>query len=221
MRLRRLVKPVLDRIMPPLWRWYVRKPRVARSGDVRLTVPPGVFHPGLFISTKFMMAHLTQLDVKGKSLLELGAGSGMIAIVQAKRGANVTATDISSLAVKTITSNALANQVQIEVQQADLLVGLEKKQYDFVVINPPYYPEEPANEAEHAWFCGKDFEYFQRLFRDLGEFVHPNSQILMVLSEDCKIDRIAQLAENNGWTMQIVNERTQWGERNYIFRISN
>jgi release factor glutamine methyltransferase len=213
------VKPILDRIMPPLWRWYVRKPRISRHGDVSITVPPGVFHPGLFISTRFMMEQIDGLDLGGKTLLELGAGSGMVAIVAAKRGAIVTATDISSLAVKAIQTNAKANQVEMVVQKADLFVGLQQMAFDFVIINPPYYPENPKDEAEHAWFCGKDFDYFKRLFQDLDAYVHSNSQVLMVLSEDCKLDRIAELANNQGWQMQIINQRTQWGERNYIFKI--
>lgn len=206
--------------MPPLWRWYVRKPRTARRGDVRVTVPPGVFHPGLFISTRFMMQHLAQHDLVGKSLLELGAGSGMVAIVAAKQGAVVTATDISGLATAAIQANAAVNKVQLAVLQADLFEGLPLSKFDFIAINPPYYPSDPSTEAEHAWFCGKDFEYFQRLFRDLGGYVHPHSQVFMVLSEDCKIDHIGNLALANGWQMNILSQRTKWGERNYIFGIS-
>jgi release factor glutamine methyltransferase len=218
-RLRRIVKPILDRLMPPVWRWYVRKPRISRYGDVKVTVPPGVFHPGLFLSTRFLLQHLAQYGVAGRTLLELGAGSGMIAIVAARRGAVVTALDISSTAVEAIRKNAAANQANVTVVQSDLFGNLPQAAFDFILINPPYYPNDPSTDAEYAWFCGGQFEYFQRLFQALGTYCTADSQVLMVLSEDCKLDVIRNIAMQYTWQMQEIARRSRWGEWNFIYRI--
>lgn len=219
MRLRRLVKPVIDRVVPPLWRWYARKTRHARHQDVRVAVPPGVFHPHLHLSTRFLLQFLDGQDLRGKQLLELGAGSGMIAVWAAKRGAVVTASDISSLAIAALHGNAAANGVTITVLKADLFTGMEGLAFDRIVINPPYYPRQPQTEAEHAWYCGADFEYFQRLFAGLGAHCRDGAQVLMVLSEDCALDRIAAIAEAHGWILKTAAQRKRWAEWNYIFSI--
>jgi release factor glutamine methyltransferase len=217
--MRRLLKPVLDRMMPPVWRWYVRKTRQSQWKDVEVSVPPGVFHPGLYLSTRFLLRHLENCDLKDKTFLELGSGSGMIAIQAAKQGARVTATDISAAAIAATTDNAQANKVQIQVQHSDLFTALPPQAFDYIVINPPYYPANPTHESEYAWYCGEDFAYFQQLFSGLAPFTHPTSQVLMVLSEDCKIRSITAIATQKGWNMIVIAQRSRWAERNFIYQI--
>lgn len=220
MRLRKIVKPVLDRIFPPLWHWYVRKPRTSRWRNVKVTVPPGVFHPGLFLSSRFLLQHLESHSLSNKTVLEIGSGSGIIAIAAAKRADKVTATDISSLAIAAIEANAKQNNVHMQVVKSDLFVDLPAFPYDFVVVNPPYYPVDPKTEAEHAWFCGAEFEYFQRLFQDLHRYTSPTCQVRMVLSEDCKLDHIQAIGRQCNWEMTVVAQRKRWGEWNYIFSVT-
>ncbi len=219
MRLRRIFKPLINRIMPPLARWYLRKPRQSRWGGVLVDVPRGVFHPGLYLSTRFMLEYLSRQAVDGKSLLELGAGSGMISIVSAKRGARVTATDISHQAVATILANMDSNQLKMNVLISDLFADLDDFAFDWIVVNPPYYPADPQTEEEHAWFCGAEFQYFHRFFKDLGRYRHADSKVVMVLSEDCKLAEIAAIAAANGWRMTTVDKRRRWGEWNYIYEV--
>jgi release factor glutamine methyltransferase len=218
-RMRRLLKPVLDRVMPPVWKWYVRKNRESKWKDITVNVPPGVFHPGLFLSTRFLMRYLERCDLKGKTFLELGSGTGMIAISAEKQGAIVTATDISTAAVAATAANAQSNKVHIHVLLSDLFSALTPQSFDYIVINPPYYPSNPKHESEYAWFCGEHFEYFQNLFDGLTPFTHASSQVLMVLSEDCKIRSIQNIGLQKGWNMKIIAQRSRWAERNYIFQI--
>jgi release factor glutamine methyltransferase len=218
-RFRRIVKPILDRAMPPLWRWYVRKPRRTKMEGLVLWVPVGVFHPKLFLSTRFMIRHLRGHSLAGKTLLEIGAGSGAVALVAAKLGAQVTATDISAIAVEAIQQNAAANGLAIQVVHSDLFEDLPRQTFDFVAVNPPYYPGNPQNEAEYAWFCGLEFEYFQRLFQGLNDYCHTESQVLMVLSEDCRFAEIAAIARTHGWEMIEVARRRRLAEWNYIYAV--
>lgn len=219
MRIRNLLKPIMNRILPPVTRWYLRKERSSRYKNIDLRIPPGVFHPGLYFSTRFLLSQLEKLEMEGKSVLELGAGSGMISIRCAKRGAEVTATDISGLAVKTVSANALRNEVSIEILQSDLFESLPAKRYDLIIINPPYYPGIPKDEEGHAWYCGPEFEYFVRLFEGLAAYVSPESKVLMVLSEDCEIERIREIAAKAQWNMEDFAVKRRYGEWNYIFEL--
>ena len=285
--LRKLLKIVLKPILLPVARWYLRRERTWKRGGMVLKVPPGVFHPGLYISTGVMLGFLEKMylvqdsgrdfghgqeegekEGKGKvmgvgagkgvgvgeeersgkaafsglKVLEVGAGSGAISIRMAQMGAKVTATEISKTAVAAIESNVKLNQVDVHLVQGDLFAGLDDK-FDLVVVNPPYYPAAVKNEAEYAWYCGEGFEFFLRFFTELPAYLNKemnlkpgleNTKIqgfkeektflpgraLMVLSEDCELERIKGLAEKAGLSMREVYRERKWGEWNFIFEIS-
>ena len=220
MRLRPILKPVLNRILPPLVRFHLRKPRRYRHDGLELVINPGVFHPGMYLSTQYFLEFIGKLELKGRSALELGAGSGLISLWCARAGVEMTASDISSLAVQNISEGAERNSLKLEIVQSDLFQDLPAKQFDYIFINPPYYPGTPTDEAAHAWYCGPEFEYFQRMFSGLGNHTHAGSRVLMILSEDCELDRIKGIGEEHGWKMTETDRQKRKGEWNYIFDLS-
>ena len=217
--MKKLLKLTARHLVKPLAGYYLRKERAYRSEGLRLRIPPGVFHPGFFFSTRLLVARLKQLDLSGKSLLELGAGSGMISLVAARAGAIVTASDISGTAVEAIRANAHQNNIELTVIESDLFSDIPPQHFDYLIINPPYYPRDPVSEDQHAWYCGSDFQYFRRLFRQIRPFVNQHSTILMILSEDCDIERIHSIAKKHNYKMVIDTQKRILWEMNYIFRI--
>ena len=219
MNIRHLLRPIIFRIVKPLlWR-YLSRERGYRYRDIRMTIRPGVFHPGFFFSTRLLLDFLAQHDLSGKTLLELGAGSGLIAIHSARRGARVTASDINPAAVQSIRENAAANRAELMVVESDLFANIARQRFDYIIINPPYYPQDPASESEYAWFCGAEFEYFRALFPQLGNYCDAQSQVLMILSEDCRIDTIREIAAGSQMQLEEIFRKRVWGEWNFIFKI--
>src|SRR5205085_2367128 len=84
----------------PALRRYLSRERVYRYEGISLQIHPEVFHPGFFFSTKLLLRYLLQLPLHQRSLLELGAGSGLISFAAARAGADVTASDINPVAVQ-------------------------------------------------------------------------------------------------------------------------
>lgn len=107
------------------------------------------------------------------SILELGTGSGAIAIALAKHlpQAKVTAIDISEKALETASQNAQSQKVEISFLLMDMLNPDASKlsAYDIIVSNPPYIPQQ---EKETLHCNVKDFE------PDLALFV-PDAQPLL------------------------------------------
>ncbi len=78
------------------------------------------------------------------SILDVGTGSGCIAIALAKNlpEAKVFALDVSEKALKTARQNAVDNGVTIEFIEADIFdADLGNLQFDVIVSNPPYVRE--------------------------------------------------------------------------------
>lgn len=198
---------------------YIRRERVFSYAGLVLRVPAGIFHPGVFFSTPIFLDFLQNADLQGKSVLDVGTGSGALALLAAKRGARVTAIDIAPEAVETATANAKSNALDIRVIESDLFENLPAGVFDVLLINPPYYPRRPLDNAGFAFFAGENFEYFERLFAGLRAFTHPDSQIWMILSEDCDFDRIREIARKNGFDPGVIYERKTWGERFFVAQI--
>lgn len=77
-------------------------------------------------------------------VLDIGTGSGCIAIALKKRHPDwhVTGLDISAEALQVARSNALKNQVEADWIQADILADVPHGKWDVIVSNPPYICEE-------------------------------------------------------------------------------
>ena len=204
----------------PIVKYYLRRDRRYLYKGIRIQVNRGVFHPGLFFSTKIFLIFLENLNLEGLKFLELGAGTGLIALFAAKKGAIVTASDISPLAVENLKLNAKLNNQAIQVIESDLFANFNSQTFDVIIIQPPFYPQKPISFAEYAWYCGEDYVFFRSLFNQIGKFIHQGTKILMILSDDCDIKTISNISSENGFTMNQIMSKKVFGEWNFIFEIN-
>ncbi len=83
---------------------------MARVAGFRLTVRPTVFHPRYFLTSKFFANFLSDINLTGKRVADVGTGSGILALAAARAGAaSVVALDINPNAAKVAAENAHAN----------------------------------------------------------------------------------------------------------------
>ena len=88
-------------------------------------------------------------DVAGKSVLDFGAGSGLVAIAAAKAGARcVLAADVDSFAAAAIALNRAANNVAVEITTDDV-IGTDAG-WDTILVGDMCY-ERPLAERLLAW----------------------------------------------------------------------
>lgn len=217
--MRGLVKYIVGSTYKPLLVKYLSKTRAYSYKGIYLEVPPQVFHPGFFYSTKLLLRYISKEYLDQKSLLELGAGSGLLSIYAAKNGAKVVASDISPISVQCVRANSAENSVDITTVQSDVFENIPRQGFDFILINPPYYKKNPTSVADYAWYCGEKGEYFQSLFQNLDNYVHENSKVIMVLCDGCDLDMVKQLARENDFTLRKVQKNETIIETNYIFVI--
>ncbi len=215
--------------LPLYRRWalkYIQQERSFNGFGLQLVIPPGVFHPGIFFSSEIFISFLQHIDFQDKKGLDIGTGSGILAIFCAQKGACATALDINPLAVKTALLNASKNGVSLQVFESDLFDCLPRQCFDFVLINPPYYPRRARDLAEHAFFAGENLEYFEKLFVQLPQYIftmqepgnhtQKETRVWIILSEDCDFLKMQAISARNGFLLKPVYEKKKWGERFFV-----
>jgi release factor glutamine methyltransferase len=115
-----------------LGQWGFR--RLTLAVDPRVLVP----RPETEVLVERCLAILA--GVEAPRVLDVGTGSGAIALAIADEhpGARVTAIDSSAGALEVARANAARSGIEIELREADLHAGLPAGPWDLVVSNPPY-----------------------------------------------------------------------------------
>lgn len=217
------VKQLLKKIIHPFYKryhfWYHKKSRKYSYKNVYTIVQPTVFSPIHTISTKVFLDYISTLNLKNKSILELGCGSGIISVFCASKRAKVTASDINEIAVNSIEKVAIEQGFKIHALLSDLFENIENRSFNYIFINPPYYPKKPKNLEEQAWFCGKDFDYFKKLFSQLEIYIDNDTNTLMILSNTCDIKTIKKISSSYNMELKLLYTKKTTLEVNYIYRI--
>jgi len=129
-------------------------------------------------------------------IVDVGTGSGCIALALAKElpNAEIHAVDISPAALEIARANAARHQLDSRIQfhEADLLAGMQKGSFDFVVSNPPYVGESEEDfvqldvrkyEPRGAVFAGPiGTEVIDRLIPQAHEVLKPGVWLVMEIS---------------------------------------
>jgi len=217
--MRTAVKYIVGTTWQPLLKKYLSKTRAYTYKNIRLQIPSSVFHPGFFFSTHLLLDQVKKLPLQNKSLLEPGAGSGLISIYAARNGATVTATDVNPLAVEYLGENSRRNNVRINIIESDIFSRVPPESFDIIAINPPYYKKNPESLADYAWYCGENGEYFENLFSGLKKYMHSESVVLMVLCDGCDIGMIKKMTDQKGYEMNKIQTKKNVLEKNFIYRI--
>ena len=119
----------------PAWQSYD-----AASDDVVVTMDPGLaFGSGPHETTRLCASLIEKYLEKGDRTLDVGTGSGILAIIESKLGAaTVDACDIDPVAVRVAAENAESNGVSnVNCFVSDLLASVDAAEgmYDFVSAN--------------------------------------------------------------------------------------
>jgi release factor glutamine methyltransferase len=118
------------------------------------------------------------------SVLDMGTGSGVLAVEAAlKPGVTkVLAVDINPAAIeetrRRATEQGVSNKISFKV--GDLFEGITER-FDWIIFNPPYLPEEGAEDP--SWEGGpKGTEITERFLRDAASRLKKDGSVLLVYS---------------------------------------
>ncbi|XRQ15196.1 HemK2/MTQ2 family protein methyltransferase [Actinomadura welshii] len=148
--------------------------------------PPGVYRPQS--DTRLLAGALREAGVpKGARVLELGTGTGAVAMAAARGGCRVVAVDVSAQAVLAARLNALVRGLPVRVLRGDLFTPVAGEEFDVIVANPPYVASDADPAAvrgrARAWEAGPDGRaLLDRICEQAPRHLAPAGTLLIVHS---------------------------------------
>ena len=180
-------------------------------GDMEFDIPSEVYHPAE--DSLLLGEALTKENVSGKKLLEIGCGSGFLAVVAFKEGADVTAVDVDRVAVATTMDNAVKCDASIVVKLSDLFENVHEK-FDVIVFNPPYLPEDMPQYADKRWSGGATGRAtIDRFIDNANQHLNENGAILVLVSSLTDIDKVIEKFYKVRYKAEVVaKKKVPWEE---------
>jgi release factor glutamine methyltransferase len=174
---------------------------------LRCWVPRGVYAPQT--DTRLLRQAIRREGITdGTDVLDLGTGSGMLAVEAARLGGRVTAVDISWRALATARLNALLNGQSLRVRHGDLASAVSGRRFDLVISNPPYVPAPdtaPPRGPARAWDAGRDGRLLiDRICDTAPTVLRPRGTLLMVHSHLSGVDATLARLEKAGLRAEVV-----------------
>ena len=188
------------------WDFYGRTFRV----DPRALIP----RP----ETELLVEFVLQENLKGKKILDLGTGTGVIAISLKleENHAKLFASDLSGAALSLARENASCLGADIEFIQSDLFSNLEEK-FSIIVSNPPYVGEkeraslakELSYEPELALFSGADgLDIFWALIQGAYEHLEEGGKVFLEIGSR-QGEAVSKMMEKAGFhQIEVVKDYT-------------
>ena len=167
---------------------------------------------------------LDSIDIRpGDRVIEVGTGTGYVALHLCQIVDNVIAVDSQHAAVRNTIANARNNALdhKLTVVQSDLLTALNpKEKFSVIAFNPPYLPEEDSGTTlDHALIGGEQgTEATERFIRHAVEYLQPEGRLYIVVSSLADVIAIEEVMKSCSFVTEIVGETPLFYEKIQILR---
>jgi release factor glutamine methyltransferase len=185
-------------------------------------IPDGVYPP-----SEDSILLYNNLDVTLKDeVLEIGAGSGFIAIQIADKVKKIVATDISNEIINVAFHNSKLNNIKqkIDFRKGDLFSPLDKNEkFSLIIFNPPYLPtykeDRIKNLINKAWDGGKEGrDLIDKFIEQSPGFLKNNGRILLVQSSLSNIKETIRKFSKLGFVVEKIAEEKFFFEKIVVIK---
>jgi len=171
--------------------------------EVKLIKDRKIYMPSA--ATRLIAENLHEID--GLRVLDLGTGSGVLAILASKLGAgNVVATDISDRAIKIAKRNAEVNGVEIDFRVGDLFSPVRGELFDLIICNPPMTPS-PIQLRRFTWGGVDGRLILDRIIDEASSHLRRNGRLILPVISLVGIGRTYQALLERGFIPKILDYR--------------
>jgi len=192
---------------------------------IKIKLCRGVYPPSE--DTFLLIDSLIENVKPGRSFLELGTGTGIIALIMAKLGLNVIATDINIKAIECARKNAQLNKIPIELRRGDLFEPVRNLRFDYIAFNPPYLPSDSAFDSrlpldEKLALIGGYIgnEIIMKFLKNVRSFLNPFGEAFLVFSSLSNFNDIQKVGNNLGLRISVIKEQSFMFEKIFVVKAS-
>jgi len=151
---------------------------------------------------------------EGDSVLDMGAGCGILGIIAAEKAAKVVAVDVNPYAVLCAKENARLNGVSDKMffVRGDLFTPIRMgERFDLILFNAPYLPSEGVEDDSwlgRAWSGGvAGRQVVDRFILEAPKYLKRTGRVLLMQSTLSNIGETLRRFEENGLNASVVAER--------------
>jgi release factor glutamine methyltransferase len=180
---------------------------------VFLVRPPGVYR--VDSDTSLLISVVRDgACAAGRRVLDLGTGTGALAVAAARCGAaSVTAVDLSLRSVAAAWLNSRLHRVSCRVYRGDLCGPVSGEAFDLILANPPYVPAAsnvlPRHRISRCWDGGLDGRMLlDRICAEAPDLLAPEGLLLVVHSAVCGEDITCDRLTDAGLQAEVAARRT-------------
>ena len=148
---------------------------------------------------------------KGETVLDMGTGSGLIAIFACYQGAHrVVAVDINPWALKSAGHNARLHGFGkiIELKKSDLFQNIKHEKFDVITANLPFRNKR-AHDLVAAAQWDTDLKTNRGFFKKAGNYLQPNGRIYFTQSNFGAMPEIKTIARTAGFSITMIGSSPQ------------
>ncbi|WP_324735167.1 HemK2/MTQ2 family protein methyltransferase [Thermococcus sp. SY098] len=171
---------------------------------IKLKLHSQVYEPA---EDTFLLAENLKIR-EGDIALDMGTGTGIIALLMAKKAKFVLGVDINPIAVELAKENAKINEIKnVEFRVSDLFENVEGK-FDIITFNSPYLPgeaeelKEPIDLALIGGMRGK--EVLDRFISQVKDYLKPNGIVQIVQSSITGVEDTIEKLTKLGFKVEIT-----------------
>jgi len=150
-------------------------------------------------------------DLNGKALLELGCGTGLLAVLGARLGARVVGTDVDPRTLELARANAAANGVQVDLRAGSLCEPLGVvDRFDWCVANLPHKPAPTRDDLPLSQHGGPDGDrVFSQALDCLPGRQPPGGRLLFFL-HSLPDPRLLARIHSRGYALELCRWKLRW-----------
>ena len=147
---------------------------------------------------------------EGQSVLEIGTGSGIVAMYASKLTSKVTATDINFDAVELASKNFKANNIDnIELLFGNLFEPVKNRKFDVILFNTPYLPTENDevldDNLNYAFDGGLDGRKVIDVFlNEVKNHLNDGGVVQLIQSSLCDNKKTLDILDKQGFVCEIA-----------------